>query len=61
MNNIKVISKQGIEKLLNAGIIRNTNRGYVNANGSEIGYYRTKGSAHKRYIQDKYADIANRL
>ena len=46
---------------MNAGIIRNTNRGYVNANGSEIGYYRTKGSAHKRYIQDKYADIANRL
>ena len=34
---------------------------YVNDKGVEIGYYRTKGSARKRYIQDKYADIANRL
>ena len=61
VNNIKEISKQDIIKLLELGIIKNTNRGYVNAKGSGIGYYRTKGSGHKRYIQDKYIDIANRL
>ena len=50
-----------MQKLLDAGIIRNTHRGYVNRKGSEIGYYRTSGAAHKRYIQDWYVDKAKEL
>jgi hypothetical protein len=54
---IKYISKQDVEKLLANGIIRNTNRGYVNKDGYEVGFYRTKSSARKRYIQDEYVDL----
>ena len=52
---IKQISKQGIEKLLKDGIIRNTHRGYVKTNGEHIGYYKTCGG--KMYIEDYYADL----
>ena len=54
---IKQISKQGIEKLLKDGVIRNTHRGYVKANGEHIGYYKTCGASKKRYIEDYYADL----
>lgn len=54
MKIIKQISKSEIEKLLSEGVIRNTRRGYVDRNGEQIGYYRTKGVARKRYIEDKY-------
>ena len=47
---IKEISKQEIQKLLDAGIIRNTHLGYVNQKGNDVGYYRTSGAGHKRYI-----------
>ena len=53
---IKQISKNGIEKLLKDGIIRNTHNGYVNPkDGEHIGYYRTCGG--KKYIEDYYADL----
>ena len=53
---IKQISKEGIEKLLKDGIIRNTHNGYVNPkNGEHIGYYRTCGG--KKYIEDYFADL----
>ena len=53
---IKQISKNGIEKLLKDGIIRNTHNGYVNPkNGEHIGYYRTCGG--KKYIEDYFADL----
>ena len=29
--------------------------------GVDWGYYRTSGAAHKRYIQDRYADKAKKL
>ena len=58
---IKEISKSDLEKLLNAGVIRNTSRGFVNRKGYHIGYYRTRGCAGKRYIQDYYADKAKSL
>lgn len=51
---IKQISKTEIEKLLSEGVIRNTRRGYIDRNGNLVGYYRTKGVAKKRYIEDKY-------
>ena len=53
---IKQISKQGIEKLLKDGVIRNTYRGYVNPkNGEHIGFYKTCGG--QRYIEDYFADL----
>ena len=58
---IKQITKQEIQKLLDAGIIKNTHRGYVNRKGNDVGYYRTSGAGHKRYIQDRYADKAQSL
>lgn len=58
---IKQITKQEIQKLLDAGIIKHSHRGYINQNGSHIGYYKTTGAAHKRYIQDLYADKAKKL
>lgn len=51
---IKQISKSEIIKLLSEGVIRNTKRGYVDHRGEQVGYYRTKGVARKRYIEDKY-------
>lgn len=51
---IKYISKKEIKKLLSEGVIRNTKRGYIDKNGNPVGYYRTKGVAKKRYIEDKY-------
>ena len=54
MKIIKYISKNEIEKLLSEGVIRNTRYGYVNRNGESVGFYRTKGAAAKRYIEDKY-------
>ena len=56
---IKQISKQEIQKLLSKGIIKNTNRGYVNRNGYEVGYYKTSGG--KRYLQDKYVDMLGKI
>ena len=58
---IKVITKKELQKLLDTGIIRNSHKGFVNRKGNEVGYYRTAGAAHKRYIQDWYADKAQKL
>ena len=58
---IKEISKTDIEKLLKAGVIRNTKYGYVNKNNNRIGYYKTSGASHKRYIEDRYANQASKL
>ena len=64
---MKEISKDGIKKLIKAGLIKNTNRGYVDPKrGNEygelvrIGYYKTVNGRH-RYIEDKYADILKKL
>jgi hypothetical protein len=57
-NPIKEISKTNIDKLVKAGIIKNTHSGYVNRNGNPVGFYR---SVHKRWIEDRYADKANEL
>jgi len=59
---LKEISKSQIESLIQNKTIRNTKRGYINCNtGYGIGFYRTKGVAGKRYVEDKYVDIANRI
>ena len=57
---LKEISKQEIEKLIKANIIKNTGKGYVNPKKNyRVGYYKTCGG--HRYIEDKFADIAKRL
>lgn len=55
---MKEISKKDIEVLEKRKIIRNSHNGYVNKFGDVIGFYRTR---NKRYIEDKYVDIAKRL
>ncbi|MGN0382776.1 MAG: hypothetical protein ACI4DS_00790 [Eubacterium sp.] len=47
--------KEDVERLLKAGIITNTNRGYVNSYGERIGYYKTSGGT--RYIEDAYVHM----
>lgn len=62
VNYLKAISKDGIEKLVKKGVIKNTKDGYVAAkNGYPIGFYRTKGAGKKRYVQDWVADLAAKL
>lgn len=58
---IKQISKRGIDLLIKHGIIHNTNHGYVDRNGNDIGFYRTKGCAGKRYVKDKFVNMLGRL
>lgn len=55
---IKQISKKEIDKLISHGIIRNTNKGYVNSKGNHVGHYST---VHKQYIEDYYVDLLNKL
>lgn len=63
---LKQISKDGIEKLIKAGYIKNTGKGYVNpkhkneyGKPTHIGYYKTCGG--QRYIEDWYANKATNL
>ena len=55
---MKTISKQEMEKLVKNKIIHNTARGLVDKYGNPTGFYRTKT---RRYIEDKYADMAKKL
>ena len=57
---LKEISKDGIEKLIKAGHLKNTGKGYVNPKKDyRVGYYKTCGGS--RYIEDWYADKAKNL
>lgn len=58
---IKEISKQDIDLLIKRGIIHNTNHGYVDRHGNDIGFYRTKGVARKRYVKDKFVNMLGKL
>ena len=57
---LKEISKQEVEKLIKAGYLKNTGKGYVDSKGRPVGYYRTKGSSKKRYIEDKFCNLLKR-
>lgn len=59
-NVIKEISREDVELLLKRGIIRNSDRGYIDKSGNEIGFYRTKGVGKKRYIQDHVYEKLNK-
>ena len=47
-----------MELLEKRKIVRNSSKGYVDKFGNVIGFYRTR---NKRYIEDKYVDIARRI
>jgi hypothetical protein len=55
---LKEIKKTEMEALLNKGVLRNTDKGFVEKNGNVVGFYRTR---HRRYLEDKYVDIAKKL
>lgn len=58
---LKEISKEGIEKLIKAGFLKNTGKGYVNPKRNQIvGVVKTVHGRH-RYIEDWYADMAEKL
>lgn len=52
---MKEITKSEMQLLIDMNIVRNSRRGYVNKKGFPVSYYCTR---NKRYIEDKYADIA---
>lgn len=55
---MKEIKSNEMKELLQNKIVKNTNKGLVNQNGDIVGFYRTR---NKRYIEDKYADMAKSL
>lgn len=55
---MKEIKKEEVKLLEKNGVIRNTHKGYIGTNGYSVGFYRTR---NKRYIEDRYADLAKVL
>lgn len=55
---MKEVTKKEVAMLLLNGIIFNSTKGYVDGRGYPVGYYRTR---NKRYIEDKYADMATKM
>ena len=57
---MKEISKDGIEKLIKAGVLKNSRDGYVDSKTNcRVGYYKTCGG--HRCIEDWYAEKAETL
>lgn len=57
-NNLKEVTKEQMELLVKKRIVFNSSKGFIDKNNNQIGFYRTR---NKRYIEDKYVDIARRL
>lgn len=55
---MKQITHEEIQALVNAKYIKNSRHGYVGKDGYPVGFYRTQ---NKRYIEDRYANIAKRM
>lgn len=55
---MKFITKEEMELLIKNGYLSNSRKGIVDRCGNNVGYYRTR---NKRYIEDRYADIAAKL
>ncbi len=55
---MKQITKEEIQSLVDAKYIKNSRQGYVGKDGFPVGFYRTQ---NKRYIEDRYANIAARM
>lgn len=61
MTSIKVITEKEIDLLLENGVLKHSHKGYINQHGQSVGFYRCKGAGQKRYIEDKYQEIASKL
>ena len=57
-NNLKEVTKEQMDLLIKNGVVHNSGKGFVDKNKTQIGFYRTR---NKRYIEDKYVDIAKKL
>lgn len=57
-NHLKEINRKELDALVRNSYLHNTHRGLVNRSGNTVGFYKTR---NKRYIEDKYVDIARRL
>lgn len=55
---MKAISQEEMKKLFELNYLHHSNKGIVNQNNYTVGFYRTR---NKRYIEDKYADIAKNI
>lgn len=55
---MKEITKEEMKVLEQKRIIFNSTEGYVDKFGNPVGFSRTR---NKRYIEDKYVNIAKRL
>ena len=55
---IKQVTKEEMNKLIENGYIHNTSRGFKDSRGREVGFRNTR---NKKFIDDKFADIAKRL
>lgn len=56
---MKEIKLEEMKLLLKNEIIRNTKNGFVNRDGVQVGFYKT--CHNKRFLEDKYVDIAKNL
>lgn len=55
---MKEVTKEQMDLLIKNGVVHNSGKGFVDKNRTQIGFYRTR---NKRYIEDKYVDIAKKL
>lgn len=55
---INQITKKEMDKLFKHGILKQTAKGIVNKEGKPTGFF---GTRTKRYIEDKYIEIARKL
>lgn len=58
VSTIKIITKEEVNLLIEKGILQNTKYGLVDQNMTPTGYYITR---HRRYIEDKFADMAKKM
>ena len=58
MLTIKEVNAKEMELVVKNKVVYNSKKGFVDKKGYPVGFYRTK---NKRYIEDKYVDIAKKL
>lgn len=58
ITNLKEVTNEQMKLLIKNRIVFNSEKGFVDKNKRQIGFYRTR---NKRYIEDKYVDIAKKL
>lgn len=55
---LKEITGEEIKRLIKEGYIRHNGKNFIDSNGFIVSYHRTR---NKRYIEDKYADLVERV